>query len=94
MQQTPSSIIRSTVRALAIGLPLAGTAAQVVAQAQPSSFPSRPLRVVVAFPPGATTDTIARLLQPRQAEAFGQTVLIDPSPRPGGTCQGASFSGI
>ena len=77
MQQTPSSIIRSTVRALAIGLPLAGTAAQVVAQAQPSSFPSRPLRVVVAFPPGATTDTIARLLQPRLAEAFGQTMVID-----------------
>ncbi|MFN9155996.1 MAG: hypothetical protein ACK5WE_20825 [bacterium] len=60
MQPTARSIICNAARALAIGLPLAGTAAQALAQAQSSSFPSRPLRVVVAFPPGATTDTIAR----------------------------------
>jgi tripartite-type tricarboxylate transporter receptor subunit TctC len=41
------------------------------------AFPSRPIRMVIAFPPGATTDTIARLVQPKLAEAFGQPVLID-----------------
>lgn len=46
-------------------------------EAAAQAFPSRPLRLVVAFPPGATTDTIARLVQPRLSEAFGQPVVID-----------------
>jgi len=48
-----------------------------VLEAAAQTFPSRPLRMVIAFPPGATTDTIARLVQPRLSEAFGQPVVID-----------------
>ena len=45
------------------------------ALAQP--FPSKPVHIVVAFPPGGGTDIVARLLQPRLTESWGQQVIVD-----------------
>jgi tripartite-type tricarboxylate transporter receptor subunit TctC len=46
------------------------------AQAQ-SSYPNRPVKFVVPFPPGGNLDFVARTLQPKMQEALGQPVLID-----------------
>lgn len=46
-------------------------------QAQPAAWPTRPVRLVVAFPPGGLADVMARMLQPQLSEALGQPVLID-----------------
>lgn len=48
------------------------------AQAQSAAtWPTKPVRLVVAFPAGGLADVLARMLQPQLAEALGQPVLID-----------------
>ena len=45
---------------------------------------ARPLHIVVGFGPGATTDLVARLVQPKLQEALGQTVIVENKPGAGG----------
>ncbi len=47
-------------------------------------FPSRPLRVIVTFPPGGITDFTGRILAPRLAEALGQPVIVENKTGSGG----------
>lgn len=49
-----------------------------VAQAQ--DYPGRPVRMLVAVPPGGPADTLARLVGPHLTAALGQTVVIDNRP--------------
>jgi tripartite-type tricarboxylate transporter receptor subunit TctC len=41
------------------------------------TYPSRPIRLVVPFPAGGATDTIARMIGQKAGEAAGQTFIID-----------------
>jgi tripartite-type tricarboxylate transporter receptor subunit TctC len=45
--------------------------------AQAPAYPSRPIKLIVPFPPGAGTDTVARLVAQRLAEAMGATIVVD-----------------
>ena len=70
---------RSTFAALAAGL-LMGTALPVVAQ----SFPNRPVTMVVPFPAGGITDTVARALAAKMGDQLGKPVIVDNRPGGGG----------
>nr|WP_138922560.1 tripartite tricarboxylate transporter substrate binding protein [Hylemonella gracilis] len=64
-------------------------AAPVTALAQ-AAWPSRPITLVVPFPPGGSSDTIGRLIGKRLSDDLGQPVVIDN--RPGaGTAVGAGY---
>jgi tripartite-type tricarboxylate transporter receptor subunit TctC len=47
------------------------------AAAAAQSFPSRPITLIVPFPPGGSTDTIARIMADRMKTALGQSVIIE-----------------
>ena len=49
------------------------------------AWPSRPLRVVVPFPPGGGIDTVARIVVPKMSESLGQPIVIDNRSGAGGT---------
>ena len=56
------------------------------------SYPSKPITVVVAYPPGGDTDAIARLFADKLSQRLKQTVVIENKPGAGGTL-GNSYVG-
>ena len=51
------------------------------AYAQPAAkFPTKPVRIIVAFPPGSSTDIVARVVSERLTEIWGQNVIIENRP--------------
>ena len=73
---TPHSPIRFLTATLTI---VAAAAFPAMAQ---QAFPSKPIRMIVPFPPGGGVTAVARVIGPKLTEAWGQSIVIDN--RPGG----------
>ena len=61
---------------------VAGAAAQAqpVATGSGHTYPAKPIRLIVPYPPGGGTDVIARTLAQKMTEVMGQQVLVDNRP--------------
>jgi tripartite-type tricarboxylate transporter receptor subunit TctC len=66
----------------AVTIVLGGLLGAAPAAAQ--TYPDKPIKLLVGFPPGGGIDTVARNLQPGLQELLGQTVVVDYKPGAGG----------
>ena len=62
-------------RRTALGSLLAAPLLSAPALAQ--SWPERPVRIIVPYPPGGSNDTVARIVQPRLQEILGRPIIVD-----------------
>lgn len=71
-----SAMVRIPILASAIAL----VVPQMAAAADATTYPARPIRMIVPFSPGGTSDTLARILGQRMADNWGQPVVVDSRP--------------
>lgn len=57
-----------------------------------ASYPSKPITLVVTYPPGGGADAMARLIGPKMGEALGQSVVIENKPGAGGQIGAAAVA--
>jgi tripartite-type tricarboxylate transporter receptor subunit TctC len=74
-----------TLRKLLAALAAVPCLAAVPFLAVAQSYPAKPVRLIVPFPPGGTTDLIARVVQPKFQEFLGQNVVIENKGGAGGS---------
>lgn len=74
------------------GLITAGTLFAAASPAAAQAWPTKPVRLVIGFPPGGIVDTVARQLQPRLQAALGQPVIVDNRGGAGGTLAAAEVA--
>ena len=77
----PGRIARNT---LATGVLIAALSLPVFSRAIAQSYPAKPIRMLIGFSAGSTTDVLARTVGQKMAEAWGQQVVVDNRPGAGG----------
>lgn len=78
---------RTVMQLAAAAMCLLGTASVTHAQVQP--WPSKPIKIIVGFAPGGTTDVMARVMAQSLSEALGQSVVVDNKPGASGNVAAA-----
>ena len=64
----------------AVGLSLALAVAFAAVESTAQSYPSRPIKLIVGYPPGGTNDVLPRMISPKLAERIGQPVVVENKP--------------
>ena len=74
-----------SARRARIAIALLATVGGAVAQGTaPAAWPTKPIRMIVTFPPGGSSDATVRIVAPKLGERLGQQIVIDNRPGAGG----------
>jgi tripartite-type tricarboxylate transporter receptor subunit TctC len=73
---TLASLIRASLAASALALSAIGAVAQ-------DNYPNKPLKIIVPYTPGASTDAISRAFADEAGKALGQTIIVENKPGAG-----------
>ena len=74
MKRNPHTVLKLSLLLAAI---LAGAVLPGFARAQTDTYPNKPIRLIVPFPPGGSVDLNARLLSAKLSELLGQQLVVD-----------------
>jgi tripartite-type tricarboxylate transporter receptor subunit TctC len=77
-------------RRATLGLAAAGLAA--LALPARAAWPDKPIKIIVTFPPGGSSDILARVMAEQLTKKLGQSVVVDNRPGAGGTIGGAAVA--
>jgi tripartite-type tricarboxylate transporter receptor subunit TctC len=91
-KQPTEEAMKPVIPLLAIALPIAVLALDGPTSAQEANFPTRPMTLIIPNAPGGSSDIIARIMQPKLAEALGQTIVILNQPGGGGNIGWANLA--
>jgi tripartite-type tricarboxylate transporter receptor subunit TctC len=80
-------MLKAIVRSIAALVLLAA-----VSLAQAQNWPSKPIKYIVNFAPGGTTDILARLLSPKLSESLGQPLIVENKPGQAGSIGAAELA--
>ena len=80
----PSVLLGRIALTIAIAMFCSGARAQASAPAAASNYPAKPVRLVVPFPAGASSDVVGRMIAQKLGEFLGQQVIVDNRPGAGG----------
>lgn len=77
--------VAAVIGAICIAVATIHANAQSAAKGAPQNYPTKPVRLIVPFPPGGGVDSVARVFGQRLSEALGQNLVLDHRGGSGGT---------